>query len=341
MVRICKNHGTCCKEWGVPALIIGFIFLFSMIFPEKFGFIIALLLTPIGMLVVGTCVTTATGMILRRKMQVASWESDRPFNDDDDDTPDPYLFNPGPGATWGLRAFMPAVQSYSFAKTPISWLTKQAKRKVAILLDDGTVSFPWFPVSWISEAAGGGTRIEVPEGWKISAKQAEVLQKKRDEIKNIIPRMRSEYQTDFLLFTDLIFAKKAKIGRESSSAGIDKVALLTDRLNRIESLQEENRHIVLRDLNKIYSDLKNFPVLSERIRKLEEGSQYYSPTPAVGELVIPQSETDSELSLSTRDLARSVDRLSSTMQHHRRAIIDSENACNCKASKTIKPAKKK
>ena len=267
---ICKKHGTCCKEWGIPVFIVAGIFLFSMIFPVKFWLLIALMGTPIGMLIVGTCVTTATGLIFRRKMQVSAWEKDRPFNDGDDDTPDPYLFNPGPGATWGLRAFMPDVESYSFAKTPISWLFKQSKRKVAILLDDGTVSFPWFPVEWISEAAGGGTRINVPEGWKITAQQAEVLQAKRDEIKNILVGHRSEYQHDFMLFTDLIFGKKSKIGREPLTVGIDNIALITDRIARVEDRQKELGHVILRDINTIFKEQKDLLALDQKFSEWEK-----------------------------------------------------------------------
>jgi len=341
MDKICKNHGTCCKEWGIPALIIGVIFLFSMICPEKFGKIIAFMGTGFGLLIVGTFITTATGLIVRRKMQVSAWERDRPFNDGDDDTPDPYLFNPGPGATWGLRAFMPDVESYSFAKTPISWLVKQAKRKVAILLADGTVSFPWFPVAWISEAAGGGTRIDVPEGWKITAKQADVLQKKREEIRNVAPRNRSEYQNDFMLFTSLIFSANSKIGREPVEVGIDKYALLLERIDRVESIQKEQIQIVLRDLSAIFGETKDLLALSERFKAIEETWVIDLSEPGTGELISLPAEPDTELATSNNNVATSINRLATTMQHVREAIINigKDNACQRDNAKTDKPRK--
>lgn len=311
MNKICKNHGICCKEWGIPALIFGVVFLFSAIFPGKFGKIMSLMGSAGGMIFVGTCITTVTGLLIRRKMQVSAWERDRPFNDGDDDTPDPYLFNPGPGATWGFRAFMPDVERYSFVKTPISWIVRQAKRKVAILLDDGTVSFPWFLVAWISDAAGGGTRIPVPDGWKITALQAEVLQKKRDEIKNIIPRVRTEYQIDFLLFTDLIFCAKAKIGCEPVKVGIDKMAKLDARVDRIDAIIQQNIVIIMRDMSKVFGRIND--LLSRENHVVE---------PVTGEIVSMTINPDTELAQSNRDVARSLDRLSSTMQHIRKAIID-------------------
>lgn len=310
MGKICKNHGTCCKEWGIPPLIIGVVFLFSMIFPGKFGKIMSFIGSGVGMIIVGTCITTVTGLIVRRKMQVSAWERDRPFNDGNDDTPDPYLFNPGPGAAWGLRAFMPAVEKYSFVKTPISWLVRQAKRKVAILLDDGTVSFPWFLVAWISDAAGGGTRIPVPQGWKITALQADVLQKKRDEIKKIVPRMRTEYQRDFLLFTDLIFSDDAKIGREPVKVGVDKVDQLTARVDRIDAMMQQNIVIIMRDMSKIFGGIND--VLSIKDQVVE---------PVTGEIITMPCQPDTELAQSNRDVARSLDRLSATMQHFRKALV--------------------
>lgn len=210
MEKICKNHGTCCKEWAGPGFIILFCIGMSMFLPDVFRIVVASLATLQG----ATIIMGLASALVFRKAQVRSWEIDRPFNDGIDETPDPYLFNPGPGATWGLRAFMPDVETYSFWRQPVSWCVKQAKRKVAILLDDGTVSFPLFPVAWISEATGGGTRINVPEGWKITAKQAKVIQARRDAIKNISPPHRTEYQRDFMAFTDLIFAKNAQIGVE-------------------------------------------------------------------------------------------------------------------------------
>lgn len=208
MVKICRNHKNCCKEWSFPGFIIGLLIVLSIFFPSTFGLVLAAMTTPVG---IGVAMTLVTGLAVR-KSQVRSWEIDRPFNDGIDETPDPYLFNPGPGATWGLRAFMPDVETYSLWRQPVSWCVKQTKRKVAILLDDGTVSFAWFPVAWISDAAGRGSRIPVPQGWKITAHQAKILQVKRDAIKNIVDRHRTEYQRDFMAFTDLIFAKNAWIG---------------------------------------------------------------------------------------------------------------------------------
>ena len=230
------SHHECCKEWAGPGFIIGSLVFLSIFFPSTFGLVIAAITTPIGM---SAIMALTTGLALR-KSQVRSWEIDRPFSDGIDETPDPYLFSPGPGATWGLRAFMPDVETYSFWRQPISWCVKQAKRKVAILLDDGTVSFTWFPVAWISEAAGRGSRIMVPEGWKITAHQAKVLQVKRDAIKNIVDRYRSEYQRDFMAFTDLVFAKNAQIGVEpvlveypclaESDSTVDRLAEVVEKM---------------------------------------------------------------------------------------------------------------
>lgn len=210
-----RQHKNCCKEWAAPGLVIITLVTLSIFSPSTFGLLLAAMTTPVA---IGVALTLVTGLAVR-KSQVRSWEIDRPFNDGIDATPDPYLFNPGPGATWGLRAFMPDVETYSFWQQPISWCVRQAKRKVAILLDDGTVSFAWFPVAWISDAAGRGSRIPVPPGWKITSQQAKVLQSKRDDIKNIVERHRTEYQRDFMLFTDLIFAKNANIGREPEFVG--------------------------------------------------------------------------------------------------------------------------
>lgn len=205
MIRCCnsRSHNECCKEWVGPVIFIFACFGMMMFLPDVFGLVVASLATLQG----ATIIMGLASALVFRKAQVRSWEIDRPFNDGIDETPDPYLFNPGPGATWGLRAFMPDVEIYSFWKQPISWCVKQAKRKVAILLDDGTVSFTWFPVAWISDSAGRGSRISVPQGWKITAHQAKVLQTKRDAIKNIVERHRTEYHRDFMAFTDLIFAQ--------------------------------------------------------------------------------------------------------------------------------------
>lgn len=226
------SHHECCKEWAGPGIFILCCIGMSMFLPDLFGVVVASLATLQG----ATIIMGLASALVFRKVQVRSWEIDRPFNDGVDETPDPYLFNPGPGATWGLRAFMPDVETYSFWRQPISWCVKQAKRKVAILLDDGTVSFPWFPVAWISDAAGRGSRIAVPQGWKITAHQAKVLQGRRDAIKNIVDRHRTEYQRDFMAFTDLVFAKTAPIGVEpvlcfaESDSAIDRLAAAVEKM---------------------------------------------------------------------------------------------------------------
>lgn len=237
-MKCCNSakHHECCKEWAGPGFFILVCIGMSVFWPDVFGLIVASLATLQG----ATIIMGLVSALVFRKAQVRSWEIDRPFNDGIDETPDPYLFNPGPGATWGLRAFMPDIETYSFWRQPISWCVKQAKRKVAILLDDGTVSFTWFPVAWISEAAGRGSRIMVPQGWKITAHQAKVLQVKRDAIKNIVERHRTEYHRDFMAFTDLIFAKNAQIGVEpvlveypafaESDSAIDRLAEAVEKM---------------------------------------------------------------------------------------------------------------
>lgn len=261
-----KNNLECCREWIPIIAFVVIVWLAAMIFPGKFGVILALLTTPIGLGIVSALAIA----IAKRKAQVLSWERDRPFNDGDDDTPDPYLFNPGPGGSWGLRAFMPDVYSYSFWKSPCSWVFKQAKRKVAVLLDDGTVSFPIFPVEWISETAGSGSRIPVPHGWKITADQAEVLQKKRDFIKKNQRHLRTEYQHDFMLFTDLIFDRAAKIGRKESRGEVDVISQLNSRVDFIDSSLQQNMVVIMRNFSSFFGEIKELLAFSERLAEWEK-----------------------------------------------------------------------
>lgn len=300
-MRFCSaSHHECCKEWSVPGLVVSIVICLSIFFPTTFGLIIAALTTPVG---IGVMITLIGGIAVR-KSQVRAWEIDRPFNDGLDETPDMYLFNPGPGATFGLRAFMPDVRAYSFWRQPISWAIKQAKRKVAILLDDGTVSFPWFPVAWISDASEGGSRIQVPEGYKISAKQGGILQAKRDAIKNISPSDRTEYQHDFMLFTDMIFGMDTRIGVEQDVDSVEKIAYLEERVNNLAGILQNNIGKILRDNANIFDKF-------EQILSVKKD--------AVEAVAIDGNDNLPE---NVRDLARSVDRLSAMMQHHRKAVMN-------------------
>ena len=231
-----RKHNKQCYEWGIiAAFLIPMLFIYLFL-PEYFAKLKNLVSSQVGMAVILGFVTA----LVARKLQVAAWENDRPFNDGDDHTPDPYLFNPGPGASFGLRAFMPQVETYSFFQSPISWATRQTKRKVAVLMDDGTVAFPWFLVAWISSPAGGGTRIPVPQGWSITAEQARVLQNRRDKIKSkkkLQLYCLSEYEQDFLAFTDLIFGKNAIVDVARSRLDLNEYRLnqLESGLNQLES----------------------------------------------------------------------------------------------------------
>ena len=81
---------------------------------------------------------------------------------------------------------------------------------------------------------------------------------------------------------------------------IDRVDLLADRIDRLDALGQNQNLIMLRDLKQIFDMIvtsKNHTVKA-------------------------QQHEDIELAINTKDLARSVDGLKTTIQHHRKAMLD-------------------
>lgn len=195
-----RSHKLACKQFGVIGLIIALwaipltrVYLLAAIHN---GYIQG----AIGMLILG---------IVARKILVWNWEAE--FDDGGDAIPDPYLFNAGDGKGWGFRACMPGVIKPPWY-LPLSRIFGQNKRKIGILLPDGSVSFPVFAVEWIASPAKAGSRIPVPENWCISAEQAQKMQAERDRIKSLPGLGRSEYEEDFMDFSDLFFQVNSKVG---------------------------------------------------------------------------------------------------------------------------------
>lgn len=268
-----KLHSGCCEEW-FPLFLVVAVFVFC---PDLLYLFMSVATTGIG----GGVISLVVLGIVGRKMQVLSWQGGRPFSDGVDSTPDLYLFNPGDGSGWHIRAFMPTVESFSLLATPISWLLKQAKRQTGIVLSDGSVSFPMLPVSWLSSPGRAGSQIDIPPGYVIPWHIVVALQKRRDGIleKRSCPNVIStEYEKNFILFTDEIFKRGGPFVLEVKpvEGSIDKLSLLEDKVNRQEDkvnrqeyLQKEQMQIMLRDFMKIFGETKDLMEMSVKLDKWE------------------------------------------------------------------------
>lgn len=248
------EHGLVCKEWGLMTIIAA---LWAI--PVAREYFMSLLSSGFAQ----SAISLVFLAIVGRKFQVWSWEAG--FKDGGDDIPDLRLYDGGDGNGVGLRAFMPGVVKASWF-TPLSRFFGQSKRKVAVLLPDGRVSFPVWPVSWVSTPGNAGNWMPVPGGWAITAEQGAVLQEKRDAIKRKGALKWTEYDTDFMAFTELIFGANAVVAVAEPRIDIS----VDYRIGQLEARVHEHSQVFLRDFNEIFARQTKLIDLGERFAKWEK-----------------------------------------------------------------------
>ena len=242
MNKLCSKpeHQDACLQIGSLVVLVASLFLLPGIWLKLFYFA----MTPYGQLAV--LATFGAGLTVRYKNY--QWAKNRRFSDGIDWTPDLYLYNSGDGTGPGIRAHMPEVKGASLL-TPWSWLFGVKLRKVAIMLKDGRMSFPWVPTRALASPAETLKCINVPQDYQITGAAAVYLQAKYAHIKRSVGKMaRSEQDQEFMLFADVLFTKDSWIDflAEVTDNGPD-IALLTGAImelnTRIASLGVDARNV--------------------------------------------------------------------------------------------------
>lgn len=257
-------HGQWCKEWAIIAVIAAL-----WITPVTRGYFISLLDSDLFK----SALAFAFLAVLGRKMQVWAWESG--FDDGNDAIPDKCLYDSGDGNGAAFRAFMPGVIRASWC-TPISRLFGMSKRRVGILLPDGSVSFPVWPVASISAPGKAGNWMPVPENWCVTAQQAAKMQLKRDGIKRKARNSWSSNEQDYMSFTDLIFGQNATImidgGDELIACSVECTCgkFEEERLVRLERLQQEHAQRIIRDFVQVFNQQKELLDIGSRLAEWEK-----------------------------------------------------------------------
>lgn len=254
-------HGQWCKEWAIIAVVTAL-----WITPVTRNYLISIM----GNGLVKSALAFTFLAVLGRKMQVWAWESG--FDDGGDAIPDPRLYDSGDGNGKGLRAFMPGVIRASWC-TPLSRILGMSKRKVGVLLPDGSVSFPVWPVAAISAPGTADNWMPVPDDWCITADQASKILIKREKIKKKERLLWKAHEEDFMAFTDLIFGSQAVIGVGDPDVSCEGLVCTSDyqadenlvRLVRLERLHGENSQRILRDFNNIFKKQTELMAISEKL----------------------------------------------------------------------------
>lgn len=180
-------------------------------------------------------ILSAIGAGVSRVRSNIKWLNAGHFDDDENsNTVDLHLYNPGDGSGAYLRGYMPTTVIPGWWNTPIKWLLDPWLRYIGDMdMDTGLIPFTTQPIKFLSKDQVGKCK-NVPDGYSIHGVAARNLISMNERLSNLAPIKRTEEQERFLLFYSAILDKGIDLcpdtiqtdvqHQKNSLSGIEKIA---------------------------------------------------------------------------------------------------------------------